>query len=136
MTTETMVSHEAVEPSPQSTAVRKTHSYDSNKDQLLADLRVVVADAEQVIKEAADCSIEGFATLRTRFESKLLEAREKIDRTRVAMVERTRHATDATHAYVKENPWKFAGAFALAGAIGGFLLGRRPAGSHVDVPGE
>lgn len=98
MNTEAKASHDALGPSQRSTAGHQIYNYDSSKDKLLADLKMVVADAETLIKEAADSSAEGFATLRTRFERKLVETRAKIDRTRAAVGEKTKHATDATHA--------------------------------------
>ena len=125
MNTEARASHDASGPVQRSTAEHQHYNYDSAKDQLLADLKTVVADAEQLIKEAADSSSEGFATLRTRFEGKLREARARLGRARTAVGEQTKHATDVAHAYVKENPWKCVGVSAVAGVILGFLLGRR-----------
>ena len=136
MNTGTMVSRDAMEPSQRGAVERHEHINDSNKRALMADLKRVVVDAEQIIKEAADCSVEGFTTLRTRCESKLVEARAKIDRTRAAVVGKARHATDVTHAYVKDNPWKTVGAFAVAGVILGILLRRGSADSDVGVPTE
>ena len=91
----------------------------------MVDLKILVADAEEMIKEATDSSAAGFATVRARFESKLTEARATIDRTRAAVREKTRVATDATHAYVKAHPWKSAGVSAVAGAVFGLVLGRK-----------
>ena len=125
MNTEAKATHDALGLSQRSTAGHQIYNYDSSKDKLLADLKMLLADAEELIKEATASSAEGFATLRTRFERRLCEARAKIDRTRTAVGDKTRHATDATHAYVKENPWKSAGVSAVAGVILGFLLGRR-----------
>lgn len=110
---------------PQATADHQAFNYDRNKDKLLADLKTVVADAEGLIKEAAGSSVEKFASLRTRFETKLGETRAGIDRARAAVGEKTKHAADATHAYVKENPWKSVGVFAAAGVMLGILLRRR-----------
>jgi ElaB/YqjD/DUF883 family membrane-anchored ribosome-binding protein len=136
MNTETMVSRDAVEPGQRGTAGRQAHMGNSSKEALMDDLKRVVADAEQLIKEAADCSVEGFAALRGRCESKLVEARAKIDRTSAAVVREARHATDVTHAYVKDNPWKTMGAFAAAGVILGILLRRRSTDSDVGAPTE
>ena len=109
---------------------------DSSKDKLLADLKMVVADAESLLKEAAGASNEGFARLRTQFEMKLAESRAKLGRARTALGEKTQHAADAAHAYVKKNPWQSAGILTAAGAIVGFCLGRRAGGAEVDAPRE
>jgi ElaB/YqjD/DUF883 family membrane-anchored ribosome-binding protein len=106
-------------------AVQPFNAYDAGKDKLLADLKVVVADGQQLIREAADSSSAGFAALRTRVEGKVDEARVKLGQVRTAMGENARFATDATDAYVKHNPWKFAGVSVAAGLVLGFLLGRR-----------
>ena len=110
---------------PQAEADHAPFDYDRNKDKLMADLKTVVADAETLIKEAAGSSVERFATLRTRFETKLGETRAKIDRARVAAGKNTKQAAVATNAYVKENPWKSVGVFAAAGLVLGILLRRR-----------
>ena len=118
------------------TAGQKTHNYDRSKDKLLADLKVLVVDAKTLLNEAADCSADGYAALRARLESKLADTRAKIDRTRAVVGEKTKFATDATHAYVRENPWQSAGVLAAAGVIVGFCLGRRSAGIDADDPLE
>ena len=127
MNTETKASRDELARvmGPQVSADRQPFSYDHSKDKLLADLKTVVADAETLIREAADSSVEKFATLRTRLTTGLGETRVKIDQARTAMSEKARHATDATQAYVKENPWKSAGIFVAAGLILGMLLRRR-----------
>ena len=106
-------------------AIQPIHGFDASKDKLLADLRIVATDAQQMIKEAADSSSEGFAALRTRVEGKMDDARVKLGRVRTVMGENARHATATTNTYVRENPWKFAGVSAAAGVVLGFLLGRR-----------
>lgn len=133
MNTEVKASHHALAPGRRSAVDHQIDNYDSTKDKLLADLKMVVADAELLIQEAADSSSEGFAMLRTRFEKKLVESKAKLGRTRIAVGKKARHATDAAHAYVRENPWKAAGAFAVAGVIFGLLLSRRPAVPDADV---
>ena len=114
-------------------AVQPIHNYDTSKDKLMADLKVVAADAQQLIKEAADSSSESFAALRTRVEGKLDETRVKLVRARTVMNENARLATDTTVAYVKENPWKFVGAIAAASVFFGMLLGRRKPAPNTDA---
>ena len=79
---------------------------------------------------------DGFATLRTRFEKKLADARAQLGRAKTAMGEKTQQATDAAQVYVKENPWKSAGVLAAAGAVFGHFLSRRSAGHDADIPLE
>jgi ElaB/YqjD/DUF883 family membrane-anchored ribosome-binding protein len=103
----------------------QTHTYDSNKEKLLTDLRIVVADTQQLIKEAVDSSSEGLAALRTRFEQKLSAAKATLESARATVAGNARCAAAATSTYVKENPWQFAGVAVATGLIVGFLLSRR-----------
>lgn len=125
MNTETKAEHDALGTSRRRTAEHQTGSYDGSKEKLLADLKMVVTDAEQLIKEAADCSVEAFAALRARFEKRLVAANAKLGQAGTAVGERARYATDVTHAYVKDNLWQSAALCGAAGAIIGFLLARR-----------
>ena len=125
MNTVAKATQDALVPTPRSATEGQTYDYDRSKDKLLADLKILAADAEQLIKEATGSSAAGFAALRTGFEKRLADTRAKLDSGRAVVGERTRRAADATHAYVKDNPWRTAGVAALAGAIIGFLLSRR-----------
>src|SRR4051812_23379165 len=119
MDTETKVNHDHSDKAivPHATGALQALAYDRNKAKLLADLKMVMADAECLVKEAASSSIETFATLRTRGEAKLSEMKTKIDLARAALGEKAKCATNSTQAYVKENPWKSAGVFAVAGVV-------------------
>lgn len=125
MNTETKASHDAMLPVPRASAGPLAHNFDSSKAKLLADLKIVVADTEQLIREAADSSSEALDSLRARFDANLREATARIARVRTAVGASARQATDATDTYVKENPWKVAGISAAAGLILGFILGRK-----------
>jgi ElaB/YqjD/DUF883 family membrane-anchored ribosome-binding protein len=123
MNTETKAGHDAISLSERGGAQRLSLSYDSNKDKLLADLKILAADTEQLIKEAATASNERFTALRERFDTKLVETRAKLGDAKTAVGEKARLATDVTHVYIQENPWRSAGIIAAAGAIFGLLGG-------------
>jgi len=122
MNTETTAVNDVLGQGRHGTAGR---DYERSRDKLLADLKFVVADTQQLIKEAADCSVEGYAALRAKCADKLGETRGKIDQARAAVTEKAQHSADAAHAYVKENPWTSMGISAAAGVIIGLLLWRR-----------
>ena len=128
--------NDALSAAQRITPVTQTYNVDSGKDKLLADLKLVVADAEAMIKEATDSSAAGFATLRAKFDIRLAETKakiesaraavsDKVDSARAAVTDKAHQATAATHAYVKENPWQSAGILAAVGAHSGVLS--RPA---------
>ena len=125
MNIETKASHDALVSAQGDVAGPQAGGYDDSKEKLQADLKVLVADAQQLLKEVANSSAAGFTSLRARFEERVRDATAKIESKRAAMVENCGLATDAAHAYVKENPWQAAGICAAAGALIGFLLGAR-----------
>lgn len=96
-----------------------------SKDKLMEDLRLVVTDAEELLRATANQAGEGAAAARARIQDSLQVAKEHMISTEEAMIERTRQAADATDQYVHENPWKAIGISALAGAIIGMLISRR-----------
>ena len=122
MNTETIATHDALVAVPRGPAGRPL---DGNKDRLLADLKVLAADTEQLIREAAAASNEGYTELRARFDTKLVDAKAKLVQARAAVAEQSRQARAATHTYVKGNPWQAAGFAAAAGVLFGYLLSRR-----------
>jgi ElaB/YqjD/DUF883 family membrane-anchored ribosome-binding protein len=125
MNIETKASHDALVSAQGDAAGPQARSYDDSKEKLQADLKVLVADAQQLLREVANSSAAGFTSLRTRFEERVRDATASIDSKRAAIVEKGRLATDAAHAYVKENPWQAVGICAAAVALIGLLLGGR-----------
>jgi ElaB/YqjD/DUF883 family membrane-anchored ribosome-binding protein len=110
---------------PRNAADISGDSFDSHKAQLLKDLKIVVADAEQLLKEANATSATGLTAVRARFEAQLTETRAKIDQMKVTVSEQTKQAATASQAYVKENPWEIAAYAAAGGLVLGLLLRQR-----------
>ncbi|WP_246265333.1 DUF883 family protein [Aromatoleum diolicum] len=100
-------------------------SVEDMKDKLVRDLKSVGSDADGLLKEVANSTAEEFAAVRTKIEGKLVEARSRLDSSRLAVTEKARHTADVTHEYVVENPWKVLGLAAAAGIIIGILMSRR-----------
>jgi ElaB/YqjD/DUF883 family membrane-anchored ribosome-binding protein len=99
------------------------------RDKLLADFRVVVADAEELLKataaEAGEKVSVKVAELRTRLEDHLAVAKVKLADAQAIASERTKAMADATDGYVRDNPWRAVGVSAGIGLIIGLLIGRR-----------
>lgn len=95
------------------------------KEKLVKDLKGVVADADDLLKDVVNSSAEEFAAARTKIEAKLREAKSRLDDARLAVTEKAKGAADATDEYVRENPWTALGVAVAAGFIIGFLLSRR-----------
>lgn len=96
-----------------------------SKDKLMADLKVVVADAEELLKATASQTGERIAAARARAEESLKVARVRLADAQAAAVARTKAAAKATDDYVHENPWKAVGIAAVAGLLLGALISRR-----------
>lgn len=98
---------------------------EGKKDALVKDLKAVVGDADELLKEAVNSTAQGFATARTRIEGKLGDARTRLGEARNAVGETARGAADAGQVYVTEHPWKVLALLAAAGLIIGTLVSRR-----------
>lgn len=98
---------------------------DVTKEQLIADFKVVIADAEALIKATAAQGGEAFDSLRAKAEDSLAVAKAKIAETQDVLVEKTKAAARATDDYVHENPWQAVGAAAAIGLVIGLIIGRR-----------
>jgi len=100
-----------------------------SKDKLMEDLRLVVEDAEELLKATAHQAGEKAAATRARIQESLNVAKEHLTEAERSVIERTRHAAKVTDDYVHENPWKAIGISAAVGAcvgmVIGMLIGRR-----------
>lgn len=94
-------------------------------DDLIADFKVVVADAEALLKATANQGGDKIAEIRTKAEESLKIAKARMAEAQEAMLAKTRAAAKATDVYVHENPWKAVGIGAGVGLVIGLLIGRR-----------
>ncbi len=96
-----------------------------NKQKLLADLRVVVADAEEILRATAGQAGEKMADLRAKLQDHLSSARHSLAEAQAAVVERSKQVARVTDDYVQDNPWRSVGIAAGIGLLVGLLIGRR-----------
>jgi len=94
-------------------------------DKLLADLRLVVADAEELLRTSAGEAGEGVSELRAKVQASLDRARQGLMQAQEATLARARAAGRAADDYVHENPWRSIGVAAGFGLVIGLLIGRR-----------
>jgi ElaB/YqjD/DUF883 family membrane-anchored ribosome-binding protein len=95
------------------------------KEQLIADFKTVVADAEALLRATANQGGDELAAVRARAEESLRVVKARITEEQVALLAKTREAARATDAYVHDNPWKAVGVAAGFGLLIGLLSGRR-----------
>jgi ElaB/YqjD/DUF883 family membrane-anchored ribosome-binding protein len=98
---------------------------DVTKEQLIQDFKVVIADAEALIKATAGQGGEAVAAMRAKAEASLAIAKAKMSETQAALLVRTRAAAKATDDYVHVHPWQAIGAGTAVGLLIGLLIGRR-----------
>lgn len=104
-----------------------THSAttDVTKEKLVADLKIVVADAEELLRATAAQAGEKVSAARERIQTSLAAAKVKLTEAERALLEKTKEAAKATDEFVHEHPWKAVGIAAGAGLLIGILISRR-----------
>lgn len=97
----------------------------ANKEKLVSDLKVVVADAEELLRATAGAAGEKVGELRESLSVRLRDAKERLQDAEVALIDKTKAAARATDDFVHEDPWKAVGVAAALGLALGVLIGRR-----------
>ena len=97
----------------------------ANKQKLVSDMKVVVADAEEILRATAGVAGDKMGDLRERFGERLRDAKLRLADAEAALVDRTKAAARATDDYVHENPWRAVGFAAGIGLLLGVIIGRR-----------
>jgi ElaB/YqjD/DUF883 family membrane-anchored ribosome-binding protein len=96
-----------------------------SKDKLVADMKVVIADAEDLLKATANAAGDKVTAARARMEDSLRTARIKVAEAQEVVVDKAKAAARATDDYVHANPWRAVGIAAGAGLVIGMLISRR-----------
>lgn len=95
------------------------------KEQLIADFKVVVADAEALLRATASQGGKELAEVRAKVEESLRIAKNRMAEAQTALLFKTKKVVKATDVYVHENPWKAIGAAAGISLVVGLLISRR-----------
>ena len=94
-------------------------------EKLMEELRLMVADAEELLISTANQTGEATDVARSRIKKSLQVVKGRLNDAESALIDRTRQAAKATDQYVHDNPWKAIGITAIAGVIVGMLVARR-----------
>ena len=94
-------------------------------DQLVADLKTVMEDAEALLKATSTLTGEKIQEVRARAEESLRQAKVRLSEVEEEAMRRAREIADAADEYVHENPWQSVGIAAGIGLVIGMLLARR-----------
>jgi ElaB/YqjD/DUF883 family membrane-anchored ribosome-binding protein len=95
------------------------------RDQLVTDMKAVVADAEELLKATTGATGERIAVARARAEETLKNARQKLASLDDAVVNQAKEAAKQADTYVREHPWGAVGIAAVAGLLVGVMIARR-----------
>ncbi len=98
---------------------------EAQRDRLMADLRVVVADAQELLRLGAEQTGAAAGEWRARVESRIADAKAAMLDLQDAAITRAKAVGQATDNYVHDNPWKSIGIAAGIGLVVGLLIGRR-----------
>ncbi len=98
---------------------------DVTKEKLMADIRLVIADSEELLRATAGNAGDKVAEIRGRAQEHLAAAKIKLAAMEMAVVDKAKAVGRATDDYVHENPWRSVGIAAGAGLVIGLLIGRR-----------
>jgi ElaB/YqjD/DUF883 family membrane-anchored ribosome-binding protein len=95
------------------------------KEKLIAELRVMVADAEELLSATANQTGEIAAIARTRIQKSLKVVKSRLQAAEASVLLHTREGAKAADQYVHANPWQSIGISACAGVIVGMLIRRQ-----------
>jgi ElaB/YqjD/DUF883 family membrane-anchored ribosome-binding protein len=97
---------------------------DVTREKLIADFKVVLADAEELLKATAAQTGDKAAEMREKVTEHLKRAKYRLQEEQEKVVTRTKEVANATDDYVHENPWQAVGVAAGVGFLLGLLIGR------------
>ena len=97
----------------------------SSKEKLVSDMKVVVSDAEEILRATAGVAGDRIGELRERITDRLRDAKVRLADAEALLVDRTKAAARATDDYVNDNPWRAVGIAAGIGLLLGIIIGRR-----------
>src|SRR6478736_5947142 len=89
----------------------------AHKEKLMNDLKVVIADAEELLKMTASEVGGKAAELRTRMQTRLDQAKTDLVRLQELTVVKAKEVGQAADHYVKDNPWQAVGIAAGVGLL-------------------
>lgn len=95
------------------------------KSDLIKDFNAVVSEGEQLLKSVVDEGGDRANSLRSKMESNLKVAKDRLRQIEGTAIETTKTAVRASDKYVHDNPWRAVGVAIGIGALIGMLLNRR-----------
>jgi ElaB/YqjD/DUF883 family membrane-anchored ribosome-binding protein len=98
---------------------------DVTKEKLISNVKLVIADSEELLRATAGQAGEKIAEIRARTQDRLAAAKIKLAEAEAALVDKAKQVGRVADDYVHDNPWRSVGVAAGFGFIVGLLIGRR-----------
>jgi len=95
------------------------------KEKLAEDLRIVISDAEELLRVTAGEAGEKFAATRQKVQDSLQRARAELAEVEEVLLDQGKQAVRAADEYVRANPWQSVGIAAGIGLLIGMLITRK-----------
>ncbi len=95
------------------------------KDKLIADIKLVIADSEELLRATAGVAGDKMAEVRAKAQDHLSAAKIKLAEAEAMVVDKAKAVGRATDDYVHDNPWAAVGIATGVGFLVGLLIGRR-----------
>ena len=92
--------------------------------QLVTDLKVLAADAEELLKLTAGQTGDKITAARDRMQQSFAGLRPHLAQAQTVVADNARAAANVTDTAVRENPWEAVGVAAVVGLALGLLIGR------------
>lgn len=96
-----------------------------SKEKLVQDLKIVISDAEDLLRATASTAGERVAAAREKVQDSLQRAKVKLAEAEDVIIDRSKQAARVADEYVRDNPWRAVGIAAGIGVIIGMLISRR-----------
>lgn len=94
------------------------------KEKLAEDLRLVISDAEELLRATAGQAGEKFAATRQKVQDSIERARAELSGVEEVLLDQGKQAARVADEYVRANPWQSVGIAAGIGVIIGLLIKR------------
>ena len=95
------------------------------KEKLMQDVKVVISDAEELLRATASQAGEKVNVAREKVQDSLHRAKIKLAEAEDVLIDKGKQAARVTDEYVHDNPWQAVGVAAGIGFLIGLLIGRR-----------
>jgi ElaB/YqjD/DUF883 family membrane-anchored ribosome-binding protein len=102
-----------------------TPDTDVTTEKLAQDLKIVISDAEELLRATASQAGDKVSAAREKIQDSLHQAKVKLAEVEDVLIDRSKEAARATDEYVHDHPWGAVGIAAAVGLVIGLLISRR-----------